>query len=164
MTKIGPCWPRLAWETTCTSRVAGVEGDDHLVQPADSAQPLRHQPRGETAVAVPRDRQLDVADLGRHRLRGSAVARVRKQRRVRVAPFVADVVGQLDLQATFQGGLQHDLQQAVIASERDRAGIDLGEDRIQGARSLQPLGQLTLPLTTLGVIRIHHSHSSVLSK
>ena len=74
------------------------------------------------------------------------------------------MIGQLDLQATLQGGLQHDLQQAVIASERDRAGIDLGEDRIQRARSLQPLGQLTLPLTTLGVIRIHHSHSSVLSK
>src|SRR5215204_3788288 len=43
--------------------VAAGDGPAHLIEAAEPAGSLRHQLRSEGAVAVPRHRQLDVADL-----------------------------------------------------------------------------------------------------
>ena len=145
---------------------AGIQADDHLIQAAEPARPLRYQLRGEAAVAVPRHRQLNIADLAGDRLRGGAVARVRKQRRIRIAALIADMISQLDFQATLQSRLQHALQQAVIAAQRHLAGVDLLEDLIQRAGRLQPISQLPLPRAPLGplALALGHSHSSVSSQ
>src|SRR5215203_5279809 len=76
------------------------------------------------------------------------------------------MVGELDFQATLQGGLQHGLQQPVIAAQRHLAGIDLLKNLIQHTRSLQPVSQLPLactPLSALCVLHRGHRCSSVLS-
>ena len=124
-----------------------------------SRPPSRRDPFGTScgvkrAVAVPRDRQLDIADLAGDRLRGGAVARVRKQRRLRIAALIANMIGQLHFQATLQGRLQHALQQAVIAAQRHLAGIDLLKDPIQRTGRLQPISQLPLPCAPLGALRV----------
>jgi hypothetical protein len=43
---------------------AGVQADDHVLQPAQAAGALGHQRRRERGVPVPRLVQRDVADLG----------------------------------------------------------------------------------------------------
>jgi hypothetical protein len=110
---------------------AGIEADDHLIKAAHPARPLGHQPRSERAVAIPRHCQLHIADLTENRLRTRAVARIVKQRRIRITALIADMISQLDFQATLQRRLQHSLQQAVIPAQRHLAGIDLFEDAIE---------------------------------
>ena len=110
---------------------AGVEADDHLVEPAEPARALGHQPRGEATVAVARGGQLDVADLGRHRLRRRAVARVRERAASAVALLIAQMLGQLGLQPALERGLDQPGNEALSAGQVELAGIDLGEDLIQ---------------------------------
>jgi hypothetical protein len=102
--------------------------------------------------------KLDVADLAGDRLRGGAVARVRKQRRIRITALIADMISQLDFQAALQSRLQHALQQAVIAAQRHLAGIYLLKDLIQCAGYLQSISQLPLPLTPPGTLALAHRH------
>lgn len=64
---------------------AGVERDDHADKAVQSALALADEHRGERAVAVARDVQLDVTGLGRDRLRAVPVARLRMRRRVGVS-------------------------------------------------------------------------------
>jgi hypothetical protein len=145
---------------------AGIQADDHLIQAAEPARPLGYQLRGEAAVAVPRDRQLHLTDLAGDGLRAGAVTRVRKQRRLRIAALITDMISQLGFQATLQRRFQHAAQQAVIAAQRHLAGVDLVEDPIQRTRGLQPISQLPLPRAPLGTLRaLGHGlgHSSVLS-
>ena len=145
---------------------ARIQADDDLVEAAEPPGSPRHQPRSEATVAIPRHRQLDVADLTGNGLRARAVARIRKQRRLRVAALIADMIGQLDLQATLQGSFQHALQQPVITTQRHIAGVDLLKNLIQRTRGLQPISQLSLtctPLSALCVLHRGHRGSSVLS-
>ena len=145
---------------------AGIQADDHLIQAAEPAGSLRHQLRGKGALAIPGHRQIDIADLAGDHLCGGAVTRVGKQRCLRIAALIADVVGQLHLQATLQGRFQHALQQPVIPAQRHLAGVDLLEDAIQRTGGLKPISQLTLPCTPLSALRVvHRGHggSSVLS-
>ena len=132
---------------------AGVQRHDHRVEPVETARALGHQHRRERPVAVPRDRQLDVADLARHRLGERAVTRVREQRRVRIATVIADMVAQLGVQAPLQRRLQHPLQQAGVTRQR-LTRIDPGEDLIERARLLQRVRDLLLLPATLLALRI----------
>ena len=75
------------------------------------------------------------------------------------------MITQLHFQATLQGSFQHALQQAVIATQRHLAGVDLLKDAIQRTRGFQPISQLPLPSASLGPLRtLSHGHSSVSSQ
>ena len=82
------------------------------------------------------------------------------QRRFHIATLVADVLGQLRLQTTLQRSLAHPADQALLARE-GLAGIDLREDLIQRARSLELVGDLLLPPAPLLTIqiRLRHNHN-----
>ena len=62
---------------------AGLERDDHPVEPVVAA----------GGVAVPREGELEGADLGRHRLRAEAIAGVLEQGRLGIAAVEADLHG-----------------------------------------------------------------------
>ena len=85
---------------------AGIQGDDHPIQTTQTPRPFRHQRRGEGAVPIPRDLQLNIAHLGGDLLRERAVTRIRVQRRIRIALLITDMPGQLRLQATLQADLK----------------------------------------------------------
>ena len=110
---------------------AGIEADDHVVEPTKAPGALRHQPRDEATLAITRGVQLDVTDAGRDRLRGRAVARVGEQRRLRSALLIAQMPGQLGLQPPLERGLDQPGDEALRAGQVELAGIDLGEDLIQ---------------------------------
>src|ERR1700710_516389 len=85
---------RWAW----MSRIVippGVGGDDHVRQAADAALALRHQPRVEGGVTVPRGGQIDVADLGLQPFRRGAVPGVPRPVTGPVMLLIAQMVGQL---------------------------------------------------------------------
>src|SRR5690606_8554727 len=127
---------------------AGVERDDHLVQLRQPPAASRDQPWRERPVPIPRDPQLDIADAGADRLRERPVARVREQRRLRVAPLITDVIGQLRLQPTLQAPLDQLLDQPVRAVEVDLARIDPREQIIHHPRLGQTPRALLLSLPT----------------
>jgi len=77
---------------------SGEQRHNHRVEAVETAGTLRDQHRGERPVAVSRDRQLEVTYLRRDGLGERAVARVRELGCGRVAPVIADVVRQLDVQ------------------------------------------------------------------
>ena len=79
-----------------------VERHDVARQPVETTLSLAHRGRLEARVAVPRDSQLDLTDLGRHRLRCRPVTRVARVAASRSVTFVAEMVGHLDLQASLQ--------------------------------------------------------------
>jgi hypothetical protein len=113
---------------------AGIEGDDHVVDPAQAPLALRDQPWFEAAGPVTRHVQIDVADLAGDRFRGRAVARVREEPCFRIALLITDVIGQLGLQPALQRGLDQTRHEPAIAGQLHLARIDLGEQRIQTAR------------------------------
>lgn len=80
---------------------------------------FRHRLRIERAVAVPRDRQLDVTDISRNGLARRPVARVAAPAAGRVVWFVAEMIGELDLEAGLQHLADHRGQQPVVAREVD---------------------------------------------
>ena len=104
---------------------------------------MRTSIRGERAVAVARDPQLDVADFGCDRLGAVTVARVLKRRGVGITGLITEVLGQLGVQPSFQGRLQQRVQQARFAGQR-LTGIHLGEHVIKGTRRDQRIGLLVL--------------------
>ena len=52
---------------------ARIQADDHVVEATEASGPFRDQPRGERPVPIPRDREVDLADLGLDRFRGVTV-------------------------------------------------------------------------------------------
>ncbi len=113
---------------------AGVEADDHLIEPTESPGALRDQPWDERPTPVAGHVQVDVADLGGQCLRRGSVARVREQRRLRRALLIAQVVGQLGLQTAFERGLDQPGDEATIPGQLQLAGVDPGENRVQRTR------------------------------
>ena len=87
----------------------GVQADDHRIQAVESALSLAHQARGERARPVPGDLDLEGAHLRINGLGRGPVPRVGTRRRSRLAPLVAQVIGQLSGQSAFQG---HSLSKA----------------------------------------------------
>ncbi len=116
---------------------ARVEADDHVVQSVQTALALADQPRGERARPIPGNVDGERADLGLDRLRGGAVAGVRALGRCRLTFLVAQVAGQLRLQAPLQRGLEQRRQQPVGAGDLDLAGVDLGEQLVQRSAGLK---------------------------
>ena len=78
---------------------AGVEGDDHFIQPAGAARAFGHQGWGEGAGTIPGDLQVDIPGHRGHGLRVGAVAGVRQESSVGFALLVAQVAAQLGFQA-----------------------------------------------------------------
>ena len=103
---------------------AGVEADDDLVEAAEAASTLGNQPRREGPVTVSWRGQLDLTDLRRDRLRGEAVARVREQRRLRGALLIAEMIGQLRVQATLERRLDQLRDHPTRAGHLQLARID----------------------------------------
>lgn len=54
-----------------------VEGDDHVIEATQPSAALGHERRGERAVAVPRDRELDIADTTVSSVGAQGIYRVR---------------------------------------------------------------------------------------
>lgn len=98
---------------------AGVQADDHLVQPTDPSGALGHQRRGERAVPIPRGVQVDHADLGGDPARGDPVAGVARAVAGRVVLLVPQMVGQLSTHTPLQDGLEHLGQEPARAGQRD---------------------------------------------
>ena len=150
---------------------AGVEADDHLLQPADTARALGHQPRLEGAGTIPWRVQLDLADLAGHRFRGRAVAGVADRPTDPFAMLIAQMLGQLGLQPTLQDRLDHLRQEPALPGQRKPALIDALEDMVEqpgldhlvdrgprGPRLL--LSDAQRAHTDAVVLRLCHSHSS----
>ena len=110
---------------------AGVQADDHVLQPAQAARTLGHQRRRERGVAVARLVKADVADLGAHRLGGGAVARVPRAVAGPVALLVAQVTGQLGLHPPLEDGLDHLRQEPALTSQRQSTLIGGGHQLVQ---------------------------------
>lgn len=95
----------------------GVQADDHRIQAVESALSLAHQARGERARPVPGDLDLEGAHLRINGLGRGPVPRVGTRRRSRLAPLVAQVIGQLSGQSAFQGLLEQSGEQAIGPSD-----------------------------------------------
>ena len=121
---------------------AGIEADDHVIQPSEPSLPLGNQARSERPSPVPGDVQRDRSDLGLHGLRRGAVAGVSVLGRVLGALLVAEVAGQLGLQATLEGGLDQRGNEPAITGQLDLSLVDLGEQGIQLPSGLQLLDQV----------------------
>src|SRR5690606_22375585 len=63
----------------------GIQGDDHVIEPAEATGALGHQPRSERAVTITRHIQRHRAGLGLHRLGRSAIAGIGQRPPHRVA-------------------------------------------------------------------------------
>jgi len=92
---------------------------------------LGHQLRVERAVAVPRDVEIDRADLGQDRLGGGPVAVVARAMPGRVARLVAQMIAQLLSQAPLQEPLGQLGEHPVRSEQLEPASIDLGHHRVQ---------------------------------
>jgi hypothetical protein len=75
----------------------GRQRDHQLVDAGEPRLPLRNDLRLERALTVPGHRDLDLADLGQHRLRRRAVARVAPITSFGRVPRIAEMVLHLDL-------------------------------------------------------------------
>ena len=147
---------------------AGIERDDHPVQPPEAPRALRHQRRGERPVPVPRDLQLDIANLRGNLLRERPVARVRVKRRLRITLLIADMLSQLGLQTPLQASLDQLLNEAIFAIKLDLARIDLGKQVIKRTRLPKPVSTLSLltppPLASIPVDHGHQCRPSIRSR
>lgn len=110
---------------------AGVQDDEHLVQPGHPPRPLGRQRWRECALPFAGHLEAHVLDLGRDRLGCGAVAGVAERRRIRVALVVPQVPGQLGLQPALNGGLDQAGDEPAITGELDLAGVDPGEQIVQ---------------------------------
>ena len=94
-----------------------VERQDAVVETVQAALALGHDRRLEAAVAVARNRQLDRAVLGQHRLARMAVAAVARAAACRIALLVAQAIGQLGAQRPLQKRLLQLLEKPLIAQK-----------------------------------------------
>ena len=134
---------------------ARIQADDHVAQPADPALPLRHQPRVEAAVAVPRRGQIEVADLGAQPLRGDPVPGVARPVPGRVMLLIAQMIGQLRLQPGLQHPLHQLRQEPALPGQLHPALIDPVHQLVQEPPVEEPIHRLLRrPLRT---IRLRHA-------
>jgi hypothetical protein len=122
---------------------AGVQRDDHLVEPTRPAGALGHQARLEGAGPVPRRGQSDVADLGRQGLGRRAVPGVWAAPPGRVALLVAEMISQLRSQAPLEHRLDHLRQEPALAGQLQITGVDLGHQLVEQAGVNQLLDRTT---------------------
>ena len=132
---------------------AGVQADDHAVQPVHAPLALAHQAGRERAGAVAGDLDLKRAHLGVP----SSWLTSRFARCPARSLVVAQVVGQLGLQAPLQGLLEQRRQKPVGAGQRDLASIDLLEQAVQATGGNQLLHRPTTRATRSGLL-IGHGH------
>src|SRR5699024_770278 len=127
--------------------------------PAQAPLPLRDQARGERAGPIPRDLQLDGPELGLHRLRRAPVAGVGVLRRLAGALLVAQVAGQLGLQASLERCLDQGGYEPAVTGQLDLASVDLLEQGIQLSGGLQLLDQVLArgPVVML-LLLVRHGH------
>ena len=151
--QLGPDRRREMVLDVANRHAAGVEADDHLVEPAETPSALRHQPRREGPVTVPRRGQVDLTDLGPDRLRCETVPRVREQRRVGIALLIAQVIRQLDLQAALERSLDQLRDHPSRARHLQLASIDPREQVIQRTRRDQRLNSIR---SRPGHLRVAH--------
>jgi hypothetical protein len=121
---------------------AGIERDDHVVEAAKASLALGHQARRETAVAVPRDLQLQITDLGRDRLRRRAISRIRVEPGFGITLVIAEMLGQLGLQPALQGRFDQAGHEAALAGELHRLGIDFREETVESTTIAQLLDRV----------------------
>lgn len=120
----------------------GIQRDDHVIEPTDAARALGHQSRSERAVAVTRHLQGHRTGLGVHCLGRAAVAGIGQLPADRVALLIAQMVGQLRGQPTFEGELDRSRQQTALTGQSYLAGIDLRQQIIDCTRSPKRLCHL----------------------
>src|SRR5699024_4466205 len=120
---------------------------------------LGDQARGERASAIPRDLQLDGPELGLHRLRRGPVAGVGVLRRLAGALLIAQVAGQLGLQASLVRCLDQGGYEPAVTGQLDLASVDLLEQGIQLSGGLQLLDQVLArgPVVML-LLLVRHGH------
>src|SRR5699024_898764 len=138
---------------------ARVEADDHVIEPAQAALALGDQARGERPGPIPRDLQLDGPELGLHRLRRGPGAGVGVLRRLAGALLVAQVAGQLGLQASLERCLDQRGHEPAVTGQLDLASVDLLEQGIQLSGGLQLLDQILArgPIVML-LLLVRHGH------
>jgi hypothetical protein len=142
---------------------AGVQRDDHVLQPTEAAGALGHQRRPERTIPVPRLIQRDVTDLGAHRLRGGPVAGVTRPMPDPVALLIAEVIGQLRRHPPFQDGLDHLGQEPTRTGQRHTTLIAGRHQLIQhlvGEQLTTQPARLRLLLDVLYVRSHAHSQNS----
>ena len=116
---LGPVDLRQVRLDVAGGHALGVQRD-HI--PGEAIQPalaLAHCHRREARVAIPRHPQLDLANLGGHRLGVAAVAAVARPSALGGVGFIAQMVGHLDLQAGLEHLAHQRGQQAVVAGQLD---------------------------------------------
>jgi len=100
-----------------------IQGDDAVVEPVQPGLALPHDPRVEGAVTVPRNGQLDRADLGQQPLRGAPVPAVARAPTGRVVLVIAQMDRQLLTQSPLEHGPGELGQQPVRAEEFHPLGV-----------------------------------------
>ena len=113
---------------------ARVQAHNHRVQAIHAPLALTYQAGRKRAGPVPGDLDLEGAHLRIDHLGRGAITGVTTGSLGRLALLVAQVIGQLCLQAPLQGLLQQRRQQPVSTSELHLAGLDLLKQVIQRTR------------------------------
>ena len=136
---------------------AGIETDDHLVQAAETTRSLGHQPRRERPVPVPRHIQRDRTDLRGQRLRRRCRC---ASSRTTTPPHRPSHNPGDQLSSTLKPALERRLDQPrhqpAIASQLHLTSVDLGEQRIQRARSRQLLDRINRHRRHVLISHRHH--------
>lgn len=137
---------------------AGIQRDDHVVEPAETANALGDQAGLEGPGPVPGRGQGHVADLGPHRLWGGPVSGVRRAPPGRVALLIAEMASQLGLQTPLEDRLDQARQKPALAGQLQLAGIDSRHQLIEQPGLHQLLHRSHLSRTLYLVIGHGHGH------
>src|SRR5918994_1284325 len=119
-----------------------IEADDHVRQPADPALTLRHQPRVEGAVPVPRGGQLQITDLGAQPFTRRPVPGVPRPAPRRIVLLIAQMPGQLSLQTGLQHPLHQLRQKPALPGQLDPTLIDPVHQLVQETLIKKPIDRL----------------------
>jgi hypothetical protein len=109
---------------------AGVEREHFLVEARQPAQPLGDQLGHEAPGPVAGNVQRDLVGVGENRLGAGAVAMIGLAWRLRLARFIAQVLGELGLQGPLDQRLLHLPEDALEVGRR----LHPSEQRIKGRR------------------------------
>src|SRR6201990_260748 len=111
------------------AHTAGVHRDDLVVEPRETALVLGDQLRIKAGLAVPRNRQLDLAGGGNPRLPAITISPIARL-------FTGEMMIHLSVENPFRHGLLQGIEQPIRGEHRLRVGASqqLVEDSVRNTR------------------------------
>ena len=136
---------------------AGVQANDHRIEPIQTTLALTHQARGEGPGPVPGHLDLKRTHLRVHHLRRGSVPGIAARLAGWLALVVAQVLGQLSSQAPLQGLLDQGRQQAISPGHVHLPGINLLKQAVQSPGLAQLVDHIP-PTSRSPVVVIGSNH------